>query len=92
MAQERLAVMSSENKDTDKSGVKERASFYSRDPRPFSTDTDDPETREYAGEERRKTDRRSNAERRQEIRFEPGKDDRRQDDGRRKDDKKPKFW
>ena len=78
--------------EKDKPGVKERASFYSRDPRPFSSDTEDPETREYTGEERRKRNRRNNPDRREEVRFEPGKDDRRQNDGRRKDDKKPKFW
>ncbi len=79
-------------KDTDESGVKERASFYSRDPRPFSSDTEDSEKRKYAGEERRKRNRRSNTDRRQEVRFEPDKDDRRQTDGRRKNDKQPKFW
>lgn len=84
--------MSPDDKDTDKSGVKERASFYSRDPSPFSGDTKDPEKREYSGEERRKRNRRENTDRRQEVRFEPGKDDRRQEEGRRKGDKQPKFW
>lgn len=82
----------SNKKGKDKSGVKERASFYSRDPRAFSSHTEDPETREYAGQERRKRDRRSTPDRRTEVRFEPGKDDRRQTDGRRKGDKQPKFW
>ena len=84
--------MSSEDKTRNSGEVKERASFYARDPRPFSSDTDDPETKDYAGEERRKRDRRVSADRRKEIRFEPGKDDRRQNGGRRKGDKQPKFW
>ena len=82
----------SNDKDTDKSGVEERASFYSRDPHAGSSSKDDKEGGSYNSEERRRRMRRSNTDRREEVRFEPGKDDRRQNTGRRKDDKQPKFW
>lgn len=40
----------------------------------------------YTGPERRREQRRKNPDRREEIRFEPGKDDRRKNKGRRKTD------
>ncbi|TXS89564.1 hypothetical protein FV139_19955 [Parahaliea maris] len=46
----------------------------------------------YTGPERRKDDRRKTQDRRTEVRFDPGKQDRRQKQGRRKGDKTPKFW
>ncbi len=46
----------------------------------------------YMGVERRRTNRRVVSERRTEVRFEPGKEDRRQNQGRRADDKTPVFW
>lgn len=50
------------------------------------------EKRAYNGMERRFVIRRSGVDRRQEVRFEIGKDDRRQTEGRRDDDSTPKFW
>ncbi len=47
--------------------------------------------RVYRGTERRRHHRRSNKDRREEMRFEL-KEDRRQCAGRRADDKTPKFW
>lgn len=48
------------------------------------------EQNEWNGRERRKgQDRRQQADRREEIRFEPGKQDRRKNRGRRKDDLDP---
>ncbi|MFQ6021349.1 MAG: hypothetical protein ACE5NW_01390 [Acidiferrobacterales bacterium] len=44
-------------------------------------------TTEYQGVERRKRVRRVNVDRRGEVRFEPKKPDRRQENGRRKEDK-----
>lgn len=84
----------SDDREAKKTGGKvgEKASFYSRDTEPFTSDTDDENTKKYAGVERRRRNRRSNEERRKEIRFELDKADRRQNPGRRKDDKKPKFW
>lgn len=40
----------------------------------------------YTGPERRSDQRRKKTDRREDIRFEPGKDDRRQGKGRRKSD------
>lgn len=48
--------------------------------------------RKYLGSERRKTNRRSGIDRRTEVRFEPGGDDRRASLGRRHDDQAPQFW
>ncbi|MDO8860520.1 hypothetical protein Q6D67_02315 [Haliea sp. E1-2-M8] len=46
----------------------------------------------YTGVERRKTERRDHQDRREEVRFDITKEDRRSGSGRRKDDKTPKFW
>jgi hypothetical protein len=46
----------------------------------------------YTGVERRKTDRRENHDRREEVRFDLNRDNRRSGSGRRKDDKCPEFW
>lgn len=68
-----------------------RANFEARDlSPPIDYDTDGKPT--YKGPERRRHNRRSSKDRRGEVRFEPGKEDRRQKPGRRKDDKLPKFW
>ena len=48
------------------------------------------ETKTYKGPERRRTQRRQTGDRRQEIRFEPDREDRRKNDGRRKTDQR--FW
>lgn len=48
------------------------------------------DTQEWNGRNRRtQPDRRVNTDRREDIRFEPGKKDRRQNRGRRKEDKDP---
>jgi len=47
---------------------------------------------DYTGPERRHGERRVLADRRAEVRWEPGKDDRRQNPGRRKTDRDPTFW
>lgn len=46
----------------------------------------------YKGPEQRAEVRRTKGERRQEIRFEPEKKDRRQNPGRRKSDKDNNLW
>lgn len=46
----------------------------------------------YNGANRRRDHRRDNSDRRQELRFEMDKPDRRKIAGRRKDDKRPNFW
>ena len=47
---------------------------------------------DYNGPERRHGERRITPDRRAEVRWEPGKDDRRQNPGRRKTDFDPTFW
>lgn len=44
------------------------------------------------GKEQRKEQRRVKVDRRQEIRFEPNKEDRRKNSGRRQDDVKRNIW
>ncbi len=46
----------------------------------------------YKGTDRRRKHRRAHGDRREEMRFEPQKPDRRTCEGRRSDDKRPKFW
>lgn len=46
----------------------------------------------YNGPDQRRETRRVNSDRRTDIRFEPGKEDRRKNSGRRKDDKKNNVW
>ncbi|HEX4880755.1 MAG TPA: hypothetical protein VFV18_00215 [Porticoccaceae bacterium] len=48
------------------------------------------EDQKYTGPERRHKQRRNTADRREEIRFEPDREDRRQKNGRRKTDQQ--FW
>lgn len=68
-----------------------RAQFEARDLSPKVEYNSEGE-QVYKGPERRRNNRRKGSDRRDEVRFELGKDDRRQQPGRRKDDKGPKFW
>ena len=70
----------------------EKASFYSRDPNHLIRDKTDPSKKNYAGVERRLDNRRKATDRREDVRFDLTKTDRRQSEGRREDDKSPKFW
>jgi hypothetical protein len=70
----------------------EKASFYSRDPDHLVRDKSDPSKKTYTGVERRRDDRRKAQDRRDDVRFDLTKTDRRQCEGRREDDKSPKFW
>jgi hypothetical protein len=47
---------------------------------------------QYKGPERRREQRRKTADRREEIRFEPDKEDRRENAGRRQTDKERNLW
>jgi len=69
----------------------DKAKFEVRDISPAFPKKDSTELK-YMGEERRRQNRRSGVDRRDEVRFEIGKDDRRRDLGRRKDDKTGRFW
>ncbi len=70
----------------------EKAQFGVMDVSPGAASTDADGTKHYKGTERRKDNRRQNQDRRTEVRFEPGKEDRRQNPGRREDDAAPTFW
>lgn len=73
--------------------VAEKASFYAPDP---ELETPDSSARgkkkKYSGVERRRTNRRSGGDRRTDVRFDLDSTDRRQIQGRREDDKTPKYW
>jgi len=70
----------------------DKAVFGSHDTRPITYDTDDLHTKKYTGPERRRNDRRQQADRRGDVRFEVSSSDRRQKIGRRHTDAAPKFW
>jgi hypothetical protein len=69
-----------------------KASFYSSDPTPGTSDVSEPGKKKYMGAERRKEDRRKAKDRRDDVRFDLTKTDRRQIQGRREKDATPKFW
>ena len=70
----------------------QRASFYSRDPDRLIRDKTDPSKTKYLGIERRRSHRRRAQDRRDDVRFDVTKTDRRQIVGRRADDASLKFW
>ncbi len=71
----------------------EKAVFEVRDVDPGSSSpTCQDGEKKYMGPERRRNTRRSGKDRRTDVRFEPGKDDRRKNYGRRHDDNGPQFW
>jgi len=72
--------------------MSDKAKFEVRDVSPGSSNPGQGGGKKYMGQERRRTQRRSGIDRRTEVRFEPGKDDRRENFGRRADDNTPKFW
>lgn len=69
-----------------------KASFYSRDTAPMSSDLSKLHKKKYMGEERRRKNRRVAADRRVDVRFDLTKSDRRKSDGRRENDASVKFW
>ncbi|TGD73860.1 hypothetical protein E4634_06875 [Mangrovimicrobium sediminis] len=69
----------------------ERARFEARD-LGFEQPSCGTGTPRYIGIERRHMTRRVRADRRMDVRFEPGKQDRRKNNGRRAEDRMPKFW
>lgn len=71
--------------------TRQRATFDSSD-LTAPTSSKNENLHKYMGVERRRIDRRSTAERRADVRFEFGKEDRRKDHGRRDNDKGPDFW
>ena len=69
-----------------------RPRFEARDPSPPGAGSDTKNPKKYMGPERRRDHRRTGEDRRGDIRFEVGKEDRRKNSGRRRDDKSPDFW
>jgi hypothetical protein len=76
----------------DGAATSKKASFYSRDLAPLSSDAANPGKKKYMAEERRRENRRKGQSRRTDVRFDPTKTDRRQTDGRRENDATVKFW
>lgn len=72
--------------------IREKARFESMDIPLATYGPDRKSSKSYAGLERRRRNRRNGADRRQEIRFEINKDDRRKNPGKRHNDITPKFW
>lgn len=69
-----------------------KASFYAKDTAPFTSDPLKTGKKKYMGEERRRGNRRKGQSRRNDVRFDLTKTDRRQSDGRRELDATVKFW
>ena len=71
----------------------DEGSFYMRDIGSHDTSKTTGETKKaYTGRERRRINRRSQQDRRSDIRFELDKNDRRQHSGRRENDFSSKIW
>jgi hypothetical protein len=69
-----------------------RNSSYSRGPKSSGLGEVKPLKLPYVGIERRSRLRRTHADRRNEIRFDLSRPDRRKHDGRRAEDVLPRFW
>ena len=73
-----------------------KSTFESRDLTPGLTpeveEEETPKEEKYLGPEQRRTNRRKATERREDVRFEIEKIDRREKQGRRSDDKSPTFY
>lgn len=68
-----------------------KATFDSRD-LTGPTDSSNKKLHEYMGLDRRRVNRRVAQDRREDVRFEFGKEDRRSSHGRRENDQGPDFW
>ena len=72
--------------------TEKKASFYARDPDVGTSTVSEPSRKKYMEEERRNHNRRKADDRRSDVRFDVNKTDRRQANGRRKDDALVKYW
>ena len=72
--------------------MSEKAKFEVREVCIPTNHVDGENSKKYMGQERRRENRRSGHDRRGDVLFEIGKDDRRQESGRREDDAAPTFW
>ncbi|MCR9106331.1 MAG: hypothetical protein NXI15_13630 [Gammaproteobacteria bacterium] len=69
-----------------------KSSFYSQRPSAQPEHAIASPSPVYKGEDRRVTARRVQTDRREDVRFELDKEDRRTNQGRRSDDSTPQFW
>ena len=69
-----------------------KAQFESMEVSATSYSGDKSKSKKYMRPEQRRGHRRSGEERRKDIRFELDKEDRRKNQGRRRDDETPDFW
>ena len=66
--------------------------FEAREPGPVTASAEHPNAKKYMGQERRRDNRRQSKDRRDYVRFELDKSDRRENPGRREDDAAATFW
>ncbi len=69
-----------------------KSSFYAQRPSAETQANVASPARIYKGEDRRLQPRRMHTDRREDVRFELDKEDRRLNQGRRNDDNTPQFW
>ncbi len=72
--------------------MSEKAIFESRDVGAVTNHLEAENPKKYMNAERRRYNRRCGDDRRNDVRFESGKADRREGHGRREDDSAPTFW
>ena len=70
----------------------DKSIFEARDPGPVTHHVENKNAKKYMGPERRRDNRRVKNDRRGDVRFDLKASDRRENPGRREDDKLPKFW
>jgi hypothetical protein len=66
--------------------------FETREPGTAARQGGEAGSKKYLGPERRRDNRRAQADRRGEVRFDAKGSDRRENNGRRETDNSPKFW
>jgi hypothetical protein len=81
-----------ESRDLGSTPAPNESLFDVNEPGAKADQKDEDGKKKYLGPERRKDNRRSQTDRRGEVRFDVNSNDRRESSGRRKDDKSPKFW
>ena len=79
-------------KEEDVAVPSDKPLFESREPGPVTASAEHPGSKKYMGQERRRDNRRQSKDRRDDVRFELDKSDRRENPGRREDDAAATFW
>lgn len=80
------------NRANNSESLHQKAQFEAHDIPPPGGENAAGKSRKYMGVESRRRNRRANEDRRSDVRFEVDKEDRRKNEGRRRDDSNPKFW